>query len=93
MMIVSLKSEYIYNANNVYINLREYENIFEIESKIIGYIKCYLIQNDNLEDFIIDNRYVSVYKNGNSYELYFDDYVMNIDTYERQIIDYSLSKR
>ena len=93
MMLVVCKSEYIYNGNNVLSNLRKYEDIFELQSRIIGHAKCYLLQDDNLEDFMVDGIYVSVYRHSNSYELYFDDYVMSIDTYDRQIMDYSLSRK
>lgn len=93
MSLIALKSDYVYKANNVYINLKEYEDIFRLQAQVLTYAKCYLIQNDGLNDFIVDGIHVDVYGDNNHYELYFDDYYMKIDVYERLIIDYSISRR
>lgn len=92
MSLIAIKSDYIYKANNVYINLKEYEDIFELEALVLTYAKCYLIQNNELNDFIVNGIYVCTYGSGNNYELYFDNYVMKIDVYERMIIDYSMKR-
>ena len=88
MTLIAMKNDYIYKANNVYINLKEYEDIFEIEASVLSYAKCYLIHNDELDDFIVNGIYVNVYGSNSSYELYFYDYYMHIEVYDRQIIDY-----
>ena len=89
-MIIAAKSDYIEKANNAYINLRNYEEIFEMETQIIDHVKCALIRNEELDDFYIDDCLVSVYRNGNEYDLYFANYEMEIEVYEKQIVGMSM---
>lgn len=91
MMIVA-KSDYIFNANNVYYNLNKHLDVFKLEANIINYAKCVLLRNEELDDFIIDNTYVDVYNNSNGYDLYFDEYILSIEVYDKQIIDLKLKK-
>ena len=91
-MIITAKSDYITKANAVFYNLQEYEDIFYMEAQIVDYMKCHLLRNDVINDFYIDNCLVNVYTNGNEYNLYFDEYRMNIETYEKQIINVNIQK-
>lgn len=89
-MIIAAKSDYIEKANSAYINLINYEEVFEIETQVIDYVKCALLRNDELDDFYIDNYLVSVYHNGNEYDLYFANYEMEIEVYDKQIVGMSM---
>lgn len=90
MSLIVIKNDYIFKANNIYINLREYEDIFEKEAKVIGHAKCYILQNDDLDDYMVDGIYVSVYNTSNGYKLVFDEYVMELEVYDRQIVDFKM---
>lgn len=74
----------------VYDNLKEFAEAFQAEAKIINYVKCCLVSNIPLEDFTIDGISVSVYYNSSGYNLFFQNYQMEIHVYKRQIIDYSV---
>ena len=89
-MIIAAKSDYIVKANEAYYNLREYEDMFYKETQIIDYLKCALLRNDNIDDFYIDDCLVSVYHIAGGYNLFFDDYKMNIEIYEKQIVGMSI---
>ena len=85
-----MKSEYIICANNVYRNLLEAQKIYEMEAIVINYAKCFLANNDYLDNFEISGYDVAVYNNGQSYDLYVDEYCINLITYEKQIISFHI---
>ena len=88
MSIVTYKSEYIIGANEVYIRLNDFKEMFYLEARIIDTVKCLLVQGEELEDFYVDGYLVSVYRSGDNYSLYFDKYCIEIEVYEKQIIDF-----
>ena len=92
MTLIVAKSEYIYSANYVYSNLKDYMDIYEKEAYIINYLKCALVRNEDIGDFYINDCYVDVNKNSDGYDLYFDSYVMSIEVYDKQIIDVVINK-
>ena len=92
MTLIAAKSDYLYKANEVYYNLKEYENTFASEAKAISYAKCILLRNEELEDFYIDGLYVSVYQTSKGYELLFNGYVTEIEVYDKQIVDFRTKK-
>lgn len=92
MTVILAKSDYLKTANDVYYNLQENEKIFESEAIVLNYIKCMIIRNEEIDDFYVDGIYVNVYENSNGYELYFEDYVMNIDVYDKQIINFDIRR-
>lgn len=83
-----MKSDFISKSNKVYINLIEVEDKYEIEYKVINYIKCYLLQNRDLESFDIDGISVEVSKDNDDYFILFNDQVLYISTLDGEIIDY-----
>lgn len=72
-------------------NLEEYEDIFAQEAEVMSYAKYTLLRNEELDDFFIDGIYVSVYENSDGYELYFNGHVLNIEIFDKQIVDFDLS--
>ena len=86
--LISAMSNYIAMANSVYSSLEEYNEFFNAESKVVSYAKCYLLQNGELDDFNASGINVSVYENSNGYTLYFDDYALEIQVDNRQIVDF-----
>lgn len=92
MSLIAVKSDYISKANKAYANLAEYESTFEKEAYVLSYVKSTLLRNEKLEDFCINGVDVSVYEMSNGYQLYFDDYVMDVETYEKQIINFELRR-
>ena len=92
MSLIAAKSDYIYSANTAFSNLQECEEIFELEANVISYFKCMLLRNDEIDDFYINGIYVSVYETPDGYELYFDSYEMNIDVYDKQIINFEVRR-
>lgn len=92
MSVIAAKSEYIYSANSAYSNLQEYEEIFEKEASVISYLKCALLRNDDIDDFYVNGIGVNVYETSSGYELYFDSYVMDVDVYDKQIIDFEVRR-
>lgn len=87
-----MKSDYLSSANEVYYNLKTYEDDFDIQTKVITTFKCMLLRNEEIKDFIIDGIYVNVYDNENNAILYFNDYILRVDISDKQIIDYDISK-
>ena len=83
-----MKSDFINKANETYINLIEVENKYEIEYKVINYVKCYLLQNKELESFNIDGIDVDVSKDDDDYYILFNDQILYISTLDGEIIDY-----
>ena len=74
-----------------YINLQENEELFAKEARIINYMKCALLRNEGIESFYVDGIYVDVYESSNGYYLYFDNYEMNIEIYDKQIIGFKIN--
>ena len=90
MALIAVKSDYIEKANLAYSNLKEHEEIFELEAQILSYAKCCLLRNEELDDFYTYGTSVYVYQTSNGYELCFDDYQMYIEVYDKQIVDFSV---
>ena len=93
MSIVFLKIDMIIGANTIYDRLKSFQDVYKKESAVIEYAKCMLLHDGYIEDFYIDGISVDVYQYHDSYSLYFDDYCIDIDTYERKIISLNLSLR
>ena len=93
LSVIAAKSDYLYKANEVFYNLQEYEDTFNYEAQILSYVKCILLRNEELDDFDINGIYVSVYDTSSGYELLFDTYTMEIEVYDKQIVDFSISRR
>ena len=91
MAIIAAKSDYIYKANLIYANLIKHEEVFEIEAQIISHVKCSLLRNEKLDDFYISGIEVDVYQTSNGYELYFDNYHIDIQVYDKQIVGFEIS--
>ena len=92
MSVIIAKNEYIICANKAYANLKEYEDILEKEISVISYVKCCLLRNETLQDFYINGIAVTVYGDNDSYDLYFDDYRLKIDVYDKQIVNSTLER-
>ena len=90
--LIAARSNYIYKADLVYQNLRDFEKRFDSEAKVINYLKCALMQNVEISDFYVDGIYVSVYERGNGYKLYYEDCLLDVSVYEKMIIDFSISR-
>lgn len=92
MNLVTMKSDFILSANSVYSNLKEYEKDFSIQAKVISSFKCMLLRNEEIEDYVVDGIQVNVFLNNDSAVIYFDDYVLNVDIKDKQIINYDISR-
>ena len=92
MSLIAAKADYVYKADTVYKKLEEFEELFETETHILTYAKCTLVKEMELDDFSAGGVYVSVYNSRNGYDLYFMNYVMEIDVYEKQIVNFSVRK-
>ena len=92
MMIVGMKSDYILCANQVYSNIKQAELLFEQEAYVLSYAKCALLRNEELDDFNIKGINVSVYNTGNGYELCFNGHTIEIEVYDKLVIDFCLIK-
>ena len=92
MSLILAKSNYIIKANETYLNLKEYEKLFEKEALVISHIKCALLQEVAIEDYYAGNIYVSVHECADGYDLYFDGYMMHLEVVDKQIVDYVLSR-
>lgn len=80
-------SEFIVNSNNVYVLLKENIDDFKCEAKIIDEAKCYLINYKDLDEFNYDGAYT--YETGAGYCLVYNDLVINLETEDGMITDYS----
>lgn len=78
----------IYSANTVFNNLKEYEDKFNDEYKVISELKCMLVNELEISDYMIDGIYVSV--SGNEYEYYldFNNISMCVTVKDKMIVDY-----
>ena len=92
MSIMAAKIDHLNKANEVYLNLKESENVFEKEARVITKAKCILLKEQGLTDFSAGNMDVRVYRNGDGYELYFDGYVLVLAVYEKQIVDFEMKR-
>ena len=92
MSLIAAKADYVYKADTVYKKLEDFEELFEIEAHILAYVKCVLVKDMELDDFSERGVYVSVYNSSNGYDLYFMDYVMEVDVYENQVVNFSVRK-
>ena len=90
MSLIAAKADYIYKANEVYNRLNNFESLYEVEANVLTYAKCAIVQENELVDFVIDGIYVSVYNNSKGYDLYFLNYLMKIEVYDKQIIYFSV---
>lgn len=89
MSLILTMSEYIINANEIYIALKDNIEEFKKEALIIDYVKCVLINKEELNDFYIDETYVSVYQNAEYYYLDYDDIELKLEVVDGVIEDYS----
>ena len=92
MSLIAAKADYVYKADTVYKKLEDFEELFEIEAHILAYVKCVLVKDMELDDFSERGVYVSVYNSSNGYDLYFMDYVMEVDVYENQVVNFNVRK-
>lgn len=92
MSIMAAKIDHLNKANEVYLNLKESENVFEKEARVITKAKCILLKEQGLTDFSAGNMDVRVYRNRDGYELYFDGYVLVLAVYEKQIVDFEMKR-
>lgn len=86
------KSDYIYKANTIYSDLKEMNDFFYMESQVINYVKCLLLRNEEIEDFNVAGIDVLVYSTDSGYELCFDDYVIEIEVCDKQIVNFEVRK-
>lgn len=75
----------------VYNNLKEYQDLFSKETYIINHIKCLLVREEEVNSFYLDGFLVEVMENSYGYDVYFDNYLMSIETSDKQIIDYKIN--
>lgn len=87
MNILMIKNDFIIASDEVYDNLKNYEELFAKEAMILNYVKCELLQNDDLDDFSINGIDVFISYN-NDYYLKFDDKTLIINVKDKQIMDY-----
>ena len=92
MSIVTAKIDYLNKANEVYLNLREFESVFEKEAQVISEAKCILAKEQELYDFQAGRIDVRVYRNSRGYELYFDEYVLTLTVHENEIVDFEMKR-
>lgn len=92
MSLILAKSNYIEVADNIYQQLEQYQDTFNMEAKVLNYVKCCLARNEELVDFYVDGIDVRVSNNNSGYSLYFDNYVIDIEVYEKQIVNFSFSQ-
>ena len=92
MSLIAAKADYIYKADTIFKKLEEYEELFEAEAQVLTYAKCSLIREDTLDDFVVSGIYVSVYNSADGYDLYFLDYIMEINVYDKQIVNFTVKR-
>ncbi|MBO4358240.1 MAG: hypothetical protein J5796_00375 [Erysipelotrichaceae bacterium] len=86
-----MKSDYIVTANKVYYNLAQARSIFAMEAYVIGYARCHILTDGDLDDFTVNGYDVRVLLNGEGYDLYVNGYHVRLTVYDRQIIAFSVS--
>ena len=90
--IVTAKADYIRKANEVYLNLRSFEEVFAAEAKVISRAKCLLLREGSLSDFQAGGIFVRTCQSVEGYDLYFENFVLSIVIRERQIIDFQMKR-
>lgn len=80
-------NDYISNANNIYIDLKDNIASFENEAVIIDELKCYLINFHSLEGFYYPD--LEYTETGNGYHIFFKGLNFNIDVEDGMIVDYN----
>jgi len=78
----------IYSANTVYNNLKEYEDKFLDEYKVISELKCMLVNELDIGDYVTDGIWVQVTGGGNDYYLDFNNVRMHVYVKDKMIVDY-----
>jgi len=78
----------IYSANTVFNNLKEYEDKFNDEYKVISELKCLLVNEQEISDYSIDGIWVGVSGGGSDYYLDFNDVRMHVYVKDKMIVDY-----
>ena len=84
-----MMNDYIYKATSVFNNIQDSYDILAYEASVIDYVKCVLINKQELEDFYVDGYDVSVNKNGDTYYLSSDYGTLRLNTSDGLIIDYN----
>lgn len=82
-------NDYIYKSVEVFNNINESYDDFCVEARVIEYVKCCLINNQELDDFYVDSVYVSADKNGDDLYLDYDDVCLKVETVDNLIYDYN----
>ena len=90
MTLIAAKSDFICKANEAYRNLQEYEEIFAMEANVLNRAKCLLLQGRPLEEIDLP---VSVYPTGSGYILLLEGYRLEIYVYEKQIVDFVMTRQ
>ena len=88
-MIIAI-SNYLITYNKINGELKDFIDDFYNEAKLINEVKCYLLNNGKLDNFLLSNGEVSVEKIDNKYLLSHNDcsYLLSIE--DKMIIDYSI---
>ena len=84
-----MMNDYIYKATSVFNNIQDSFDILAYEASVIDYVKCVLINKQELEDFYVDGYDVSVNKYGDTYYLNSDYGTLRLNTSDGLIIDYN----
>lgn len=80
-------NEYIINANNIFISLKDNIDNFEKEAIIIDELKCHLINFRNLDDFSYPG--CDVYDTSVGYEIHYEGLMLSIEVEDGMIVNYS----
>lgn len=86
--MILAKSDYIYSANRVYINLNDTDFDYACRVKVISYVKTCLLLNEELESFNIDGVLVDVDEYDGGYYLCFNNDILDIKVENKIIVDY-----
>ena len=82
-------NDYIYKSVSVFNNIKDSVEILNYEANVIDYVKCVLINKQELEDFYVDGYDVSVDKDGDDYYLYSSMGTLKLNTSDGLILDYN----
>lgn len=80
-------NEYIINANNICISLKDNIDNFEKEAIIIDELKCHLINFHDLDDFSYPG--CDIYDTSVGYEINYDGLTLYIEVEEGMITNYT----
>lgn len=78
-------SEFIINANKIYIELNDNISSFEQEARVIDEAKCYLINYKELDNFEYDGAYT--YQTSYGYCLCYNELVIKLEIEDGMITD------